>query len=275
MAPSPSVFLAAVAQRTKRLRFGTIGLRAAAASSAAAARGNLHARSPERRAARHGLRPRLGAVSRSPITARTPEHAPQIYAERLEVILQGVLTQKTLSARTARTTLRRRADGAGAVAEAASAALVRRAFARQRRARRAPGPEHRLQRRPALPRAIHRALPPVWREVQRRERRAAQMGMVHFIVVADSDDEPLAIARRAYLRWRASFCTCTNCTAPRQPRRSTWRVSTRSPSRAKRSPARLKRCARSSRPRSPTPARTMSSARLLRRPFARRDAALD
>lgn len=31
------------------------------------------------------------------------------------------------------------------------------------------------------------------------------MGLVRFIVVADSDAEALTVARRAYLRWRASF----------------------------------------------------------------------
>ena len=31
------------------------------------------------------------------------------------------------------------------------------------------------------------------------------MGMVRLIVVADTDGEAMAIARRAYLRWRASF----------------------------------------------------------------------
>ena len=55
MAPSPSVFLAAVAQRTKRLRFGPDGLRAAALSSAAPDRGDLHARSDERRPPRLGF----------------------------------------------------------------------------------------------------------------------------------------------------------------------------------------------------------------------------
>ena len=32
------------------------------------------------------------------------------------------------------------------------------------------------------------------------------MGMVRFIVVAESDAEAMTIARRAYLRWRTSFC---------------------------------------------------------------------
>lgn len=32
-----------------------------------------------------------------------------------------------------------------------------------------------------------------------------KMGVVRFIVIADSDADALAIARRAYLRWRASF----------------------------------------------------------------------
>ena len=52
VAPSPSVFLAAVAQRTKRICFGALGVCAARASPAAARRGNLHVGSPQRRPAR-------------------------------------------------------------------------------------------------------------------------------------------------------------------------------------------------------------------------------
>ena len=58
MAPSPSVFLAAVAQRTKRLRFGPLVYTLRAPSSAAHRRGGVHAGSDERRAARARRRPR-------------------------------------------------------------------------------------------------------------------------------------------------------------------------------------------------------------------------
>jgi len=44
----------------------------------------------------------------------------------------------------------------------------------------------------------------VWNEVQ-NSAAMPKMGVVRFIVVADSDADALAIARRAYLRWRASF----------------------------------------------------------------------
>ena len=38
------------------------------------------------------------------------------------------------------------------------------------------------------------------------KRAAPKIGMVRFILVADSDAQAMAIARRAYLRWRKSFC---------------------------------------------------------------------
>ena len=69
MAPSPSVFLSAVAQRTRTAALRSAGVGDAAASPAAADRGNLHARPDERRPAGDRLRPRLGRRSRSNITA--------------------------------------------------------------------------------------------------------------------------------------------------------------------------------------------------------------
>src|SRR6202048_3709413 len=48
-APSPGVFLSAVAQRTRQLRFGPMVYIAAALSSAAPDRRDLHARPDERR----------------------------------------------------------------------------------------------------------------------------------------------------------------------------------------------------------------------------------
>jgi len=46
----------------------------------------------------------------------------------------------------------------------------------------------------------------IWREAPGQDTAATpKMGVVRFIVVADGDIEALRIARRAYLRWRASF----------------------------------------------------------------------
>jgi alkanesulfonate monooxygenase SsuD/methylene tetrahydromethanopterin reductase-like flavin-dependent oxidoreductase (luciferase family) len=48
------------------------------------------------------------------------------------------------------------------------------------------------------------------------------MGMVRFIVVADSDAQAMASARRAYLRWRSSFTYLSemNGTMPDSPLRA-------------------------------------------------------
>ena len=58
MTPSPSIFLAAAARETRRIRLGTLLYPAAALPPAAAAGRALHARSPERRPARHRRGPR-------------------------------------------------------------------------------------------------------------------------------------------------------------------------------------------------------------------------
>jgi alkanesulfonate monooxygenase SsuD/methylene tetrahydromethanopterin reductase-like flavin-dependent oxidoreductase (luciferase family) len=44
----------------------------------------------------------------------------------------------------------------------------------------------------------------IWRACQ-GAAGLPKMGMVRFIVVADTDGEAMASARRAYLRWRSSF----------------------------------------------------------------------
>jgi alkanesulfonate monooxygenase SsuD/methylene tetrahydromethanopterin reductase-like flavin-dependent oxidoreductase (luciferase family) len=54
-------------------------------------------------------------------------------------------------------------------------------------------------------RAIMARYREVWREAQGAAAPMPKMGMVRFIMVADTDETALAIARRAYLRWRASF----------------------------------------------------------------------
>ena len=58
----------------------------------------------------------------------------------------------------------------------------------------------------------------VWRETQ-GSAAPPKIGVVRFIVVAESDAEAMTIARRAYLRWRSSFVylSAMNGTAPDSP----------------------------------------------------------
>jgi alkanesulfonate monooxygenase SsuD/methylene tetrahydromethanopterin reductase-like flavin-dependent oxidoreductase (luciferase family) len=60
----------------------------------------------------------------------------------------------------------------------------------------------------------------VWRDVQ-GPATLPKMGVVRFIVVADSDAKAMTIARRAYLRWRSSFTYLSemNGTVPNSPLR--------------------------------------------------------
>jgi alkanesulfonate monooxygenase SsuD/methylene tetrahydromethanopterin reductase-like flavin-dependent oxidoreductase (luciferase family) len=46
----------------------------------------------------------------------------------------------------------------------------------------------------------------VWSEAQGDTVPAPKIGMVRFILVADTDAQAMTIARRAYLHWRKSFC---------------------------------------------------------------------
>ena len=144
MAPSPSVFLSAIAQRTERLRFGTFVYA-------------LPLHHPLRVLEEicmldhlSGGRLEIG-FGRGSVPyeisyyGQDAEHRQEIYAERLEADPAGLHRQDAELERPIRP-VRERADGDRAASEAAPAALVRRAFARQRRARRAQGPAHGQQR---------------------------------------------------------------------------------------------------------------------------------
>src|SRR5882757_10102208 len=74
---------------------------------------------------------------------------------------------------------------------------------------------------PANARAIVARYRQVWSEVQ-GAAAPPKMGVVRFIVVADSDAKAMTIARRAYLRWRASFTYLSemNGTMPDSPLRA-------------------------------------------------------
>jgi alkanesulfonate monooxygenase SsuD/methylene tetrahydromethanopterin reductase-like flavin-dependent oxidoreductase (luciferase family) len=73
---------------------------------------------------------------------------------------------------------------------------------------------------PANARAIVARYRDVWKEAQ-GAAAPPKMGVVRFIVVADSDAKAMTIARRAYLRWRASFTYLSelNGTLPESPLR--------------------------------------------------------
>jgi alkanesulfonate monooxygenase SsuD/methylene tetrahydromethanopterin reductase-like flavin-dependent oxidoreductase (luciferase family) len=73
---------------------------------------------------------------------------------------------------------------------------------------------------PANTREIIARYRKVWREVQ-GSAAPPKMGMVRFIVIADSDATAMAIARRSYLRWRSSFTYLSemNGTMPNSPLR--------------------------------------------------------
>ena len=226
MAPSPSVFLSAIAQRTQAAALRHLRLCAAGASPAAGAGGNLHARPHERRTAGDRLRPRLGAVRNFLLRAgRRAAAADLCRASRTDP--QGLHRQDAELERPIRP-VRERADGDRAAAEAASAALVRRAFARQRRARRPQGPAHGQQRHAGADARDHRALPGGLARGATARRALPKMGMVRFIVVADSDErgDGDRAARLSALA-RELLAICTTCTARRRPRRCTWRASTR------------------------------------------------
>jgi alkanesulfonate monooxygenase SsuD/methylene tetrahydromethanopterin reductase-like flavin-dependent oxidoreductase (luciferase family) len=204
MAPSPSVFLSAIAQRTKRLRFGTFVYA-------------LPLHHPLRVAEEicmldhmSGGRVEMG-FGRGSVPyeisyyGQDAEHRQEIYAEHLEVILKAFNT-KTLNWK-------------GRYNQFENVPMEMEPLQKPHPplwyGAHSPDSAERAARRglhmvcndpPALARAIHARFREVWREVNGANAMLPKMGMVRMIVVADSDGEAMAIARRAYLRWRTSFC---------------------------------------------------------------------
>ena len=218
MAPSPSVFLSAIAQRTARLRFGTFVYA-------------LPVHHPLRVLEEicmldhmSGGRLEIG-FGRGSVPfeisyyGQSAEERQQIYAERLDLILKA-FTVDTL-------TWDGRYDqfanvpmelkplqlphpplwyGAHSPASAERAARKRLNIV--------------TNDMPANARAIVARYREVWGEAQ-SAAVLPKMGVVRFIVVADTDNAALTIARRAYLRWRASFTYLSelNGTLPESPLR--------------------------------------------------------
>ena len=218
MAPSPSVFLSAIAQRTTRLRFGTFVYA-------------LPVHHPLRVLEEicmldhmSGGRLEIG-FGRGSVPfeisyyGQNAEERQQIYAERLELILKA-FTVKTLTWK-------------GRYDQFENVPMEMESFQKPHPplwyGAHSPDSAERAARKglnmvtndmPDNARAIVARYRQIWRDVQ-GPATLPKMGVVRFIVVADSDAKAMTIARRAYLRWRSSFTYLSemNGTMPNSPLR--------------------------------------------------------
>jgi alkanesulfonate monooxygenase SsuD/methylene tetrahydromethanopterin reductase-like flavin-dependent oxidoreductase (luciferase family) len=203
MAPSPSVFLAAVAERTTRLRFGPLVW-------------PMPLHHPLRLIEEICMLDQLSGGrldigfgrGAAPIELEyysvDPQNAQEIYAEAVELVIMG-LTHKVLDFKG------RRFSFSGVPMELEPLQKphppiwygVHTPDSAERAARRGlhvvsldPTDETRL--------AIERYRA-VWRQIHAPATALPKLGLGRFIVVAPSDAAALALARRAYLVWHASF----------------------------------------------------------------------
>jgi len=218
MAPSPSVFLSAIAQRTSRLRFGTFVYA-------------LPVHHPLRVLEEicmldhmSGGRLEIG-FGRGSVPfeisyyGQSAEERQQIYAERLDLILKA-FTVDTLT-------------WDGRYDQFTDVPMELKSLQQPHPplwyGAHSPASAERAARKglnivtndmPANARAIVARYREVWSEAQSAVV-LPKMGVVRFIVVADTDETALTIARRAYLRWRASFTYLSelNGTLPESPLR--------------------------------------------------------
>jgi alkanesulfonate monooxygenase SsuD/methylene tetrahydromethanopterin reductase-like flavin-dependent oxidoreductase (luciferase family) len=218
MAPSPSVFLSAIAQRTTRLRFGTFVYA-------------LPVHHPLRVLEEicmldhlSGGRLEIG-FGRGSVPfeisyyGQNAEERQEIYAERLELILKA-FTVKNLTWK-------------GRFDQFENVPMEMESFQKPHPplwyGAHSPDSAERAARKglnivtndmPDNTRAIVARYRQIWRDVQ-GPATLPKMGVVRFIVVADNDAKAMTIARRAYLRWRASFTYLSelNGTMPNSPLR--------------------------------------------------------
>ena len=203
MAPSPSVFLSAIAQRTKRLRFGTFVYA-------------LPIHHPLRVMEEicmldhmSGGRVEMG-FGRGSVPyeisyyGQNADERQQIYAERLELILQAFTAKKF--------SFKGKYDQFENVPmqieplQKPHPPLWYGAHSPESAERAARKGMHMVNNdTPATTRATIARFREVWRDVHGAGVPLPKMGMVRFIVVAEGDAEALAIARRAYTKWLASF----------------------------------------------------------------------
>jgi alkanesulfonate monooxygenase SsuD/methylene tetrahydromethanopterin reductase-like flavin-dependent oxidoreductase (luciferase family) len=203
MAPSPSVFLSAIAQRTKRLRFGTFVYA-------------LPIHHPLRVLEEICMLDHLSSgrveigFGRGSVPyeisyyGQNADERQQIYAERLELILQAFTAKKF--------TFKGKYDQFENVPmqiepyQKPHPPLWYGAHSPESAERAARKGLHMVNNDiPATTRATIARYREVWREIHGTASPLPKMGMVRFIVLADSDQGALAIARRAYPNWLKSF----------------------------------------------------------------------
>ena len=206
MAPSPSVFLSAIAQRTKRLRFGTFVYA-------------LPVHHPLRVVEEicmldqmSGGRLEIG-FGRGSVPfevayyGQNADERQQIYAERLDLVLKAFTVDKL--------------NWNGRYDRFVNVPMEMEPFQKPHPplwyGAHSPESAERAARKglnmvtndmPAPARAIITRYREVWSATQRAAQQP-KIGVVRFVFVADSDAEALKSARRAYLRWRASFIYLT------------------------------------------------------------------
>jgi alkanesulfonate monooxygenase SsuD/methylene tetrahydromethanopterin reductase-like flavin-dependent oxidoreductase (luciferase family) len=203
MAPSPSIFLSAAAQRTRRLRLGTLVYA-------------LPLHHPLRMIEEicmldHLSRGRLDigfGRGSSPIEleyyGQDPQDAPQAYAEALKVVLAG-LAQKVLDAET-RALRFKDVPMELAPLQRPHPPLWYVVHSTDSAERAARLGSNIACNEPADASADYIARYwSVWRETHPDQTQIPKAGVTQFVVVADSDDAALTIARRAYLVWHKSF----------------------------------------------------------------------
>jgi len=203
MAPSPSVFLAAVAQRTQRLRFGPLvyalplyhPLRLIEEICM------LDQMSNGRLEIGFG---RGASSTETSFYGLDPAKAQQIYAEGLELIIQG-LSKRTL-------------DFHGDFFSFENIPMeleplqkphpplwygIHSVDSAERAARRG---FHVVSLDPAIEtRSFVERYRHVWRETRGAKKALPNIGLGRFIVVANTDEDAMRIARRAYPKWHRSF----------------------------------------------------------------------
>ncbi len=218
MAPSPSVFLSAIAQRTRQLRFGTFVYA-------------LPVHHPLRVVEEicmldhmSGGRLEIG-FGRGSVPfevayyGQNADARQEIYAERLDLVLKA-FRSGTL-------------NWNGRYDQFVNVPIHLEPFQKPHPplwyGAHSPASAERAARKglhmvtndmPANTRAIVARYRQIWQETQGLAANP-KMGFVRFIVVSDDDADALRIARRAYLRWRASFTYLSelNGTLPDSPLR--------------------------------------------------------
>jgi alkanesulfonate monooxygenase SsuD/methylene tetrahydromethanopterin reductase-like flavin-dependent oxidoreductase (luciferase family) len=203
MAPSPSVFLSAVAQRTRRLRFGPLVYA-------------LPLYHPLRLIEEicmldqmSGGRLEIGfgrgaSPVETSIYGQSPEQAQQIYAEGLELILRG-LRDKTLTFRGNFFTF----ENVPMVLEPLQKPhppLWYGVHSRESAERAAAKGLNIVSLDPAKKtRGFTDRYREVWQETRGDKQNLPMIGLGRFIILAENDPEAIRIARRAYPVWHRSF----------------------------------------------------------------------